>query len=63
MPNPAEFSTSIVNWWDSVIQYQLEEDTLWNMAFYSMIISVALPVVLQVNRPYTVFMDSLYLAF
>ena len=33
------------------------------MAFYTMLISVGLPVILQINRPYTTIMDSLYLAF
>lgn len=63
MPNPAEFSSSMSNWWNSLVNYQFEDETLWNMAFYGMLTSTALPIVLQINRPYTTFMDSLYLAF
>lgn len=63
MSNPAELISSFSSLWTQLLNFEVSDDILWNISFYGMLISVILPVALQISRPYTFVMDSLYLLF
>lgn len=63
MSNPAELIASFSEMLTHLLNFEVPADILWNTAFYGMLASATLPLVMQSSRPYTLVMDSLYLLF
>ena len=63
MSDPAQLVKAITDFVTNVLALRLDTNLLWNVSFYSMLVSVLLPLFLQSSRPYTFVMDSLYLLF